>query len=174
MAGTFRGTRTLRFLWKFQRGVCPVCNTKITRITVSRAGAFPIASPLCRVVPRAQTIASCFIQSATTGFTATIFPYRNRVSLKEAFEGLEPDEAKVSRPVLRGPDPSNGARLFGVKADVAALHCLISVLVAFGTSGPSVSCSLWLSPHFHRKSCVRFAQERLLIQHQLYPLTLQY
>jgi hypothetical protein len=40
-----------------------------------------------------QTIASCFIQSATTGFTATIFPYRNRLSLKEAFEGLEPDEA---------------------------------------------------------------------------------
>jgi RNA-directed DNA polymerase len=33
MAETFRGTRTLRFLWKFQRGFCPVCNTKITRIT---------------------------------------------------------------------------------------------------------------------------------------------
>jgi hypothetical protein len=36
MAGTFRGTRTLRFLWRFQRGVCPVCNTKITRITHER------------------------------------------------------------------------------------------------------------------------------------------
>jgi RNA-directed DNA polymerase len=33
MAETFRGTRTLRFLWKFQRGSCPVCNTRITRIT---------------------------------------------------------------------------------------------------------------------------------------------
>jgi len=33
MAETFRGTRTLRFLWKFQRGSCPVCNTTITRIT---------------------------------------------------------------------------------------------------------------------------------------------
>ena len=33
MAETFRGTRTLRFLWKSQRGSCPVCNTKITRIT---------------------------------------------------------------------------------------------------------------------------------------------
>src|SRR6266480_3958980 len=33
MAETFRGTRTLRFLWKFQRGFCPVCNTKITPIT---------------------------------------------------------------------------------------------------------------------------------------------
>jgi len=33
MAETFRRTRTLRFLWRFQRGSCPVCNTKITRIT---------------------------------------------------------------------------------------------------------------------------------------------
>jgi RNA-directed DNA polymerase len=33
MAETFRGTRTLRFLWKLQRGSCPVCHTKITRIT---------------------------------------------------------------------------------------------------------------------------------------------
>jgi hypothetical protein len=39
-----------------------------------------------------QITAFCFIQSATTGFIANIFPYRNRVSLKEAFEGLEPDE----------------------------------------------------------------------------------
>jgi hypothetical protein len=87
----------------------------------SQAGAYTIASLVCRVVPRVQTTVCWFIQSATTGFTANIFPYRNRVSLKEAFEGLEPDEAKVSRPVLRGPGPSNGARLLGVKADVAAL-----------------------------------------------------
>jgi len=33
MADTFRGTRTLRFLWYFQRGLCPVCNLLITRIT---------------------------------------------------------------------------------------------------------------------------------------------
>jgi RNA-directed DNA polymerase len=33
MLDTFRGTRTLRFLWNEQRGLCPVCNTKITRIT---------------------------------------------------------------------------------------------------------------------------------------------
>jgi len=33
MAETFRGTRTLRFLWFLQRGLCPVCNMKITRIT---------------------------------------------------------------------------------------------------------------------------------------------
>jgi hypothetical protein len=29
MAETFRGTRTLRFLWYLQRGLCPVCNTKM-------------------------------------------------------------------------------------------------------------------------------------------------
>ena len=33
MADTFRGTRTLRFLWYFQRGLCPVCNIRITRNT---------------------------------------------------------------------------------------------------------------------------------------------
>jgi RNA-directed DNA polymerase len=33
MAETFRGTRTLRFLWYFQRGLCPVCNIRITRIS---------------------------------------------------------------------------------------------------------------------------------------------
>jgi RNA-directed DNA polymerase len=33
MQATFRGTRTLRFLWHEQSGLCPVCNTKITRIT---------------------------------------------------------------------------------------------------------------------------------------------
>jgi hypothetical protein len=71
----------------------------------SQAGAFTTASRVCWVVPRGQTTAFYFIQSATTGFTANIFPYRNRVSLKEAFEGLEPDDGKLSRPVLRGPGP---------------------------------------------------------------------
>ena len=33
MLDTFQGTRTLRFLWHEQRGLCAVCNTKITRIT---------------------------------------------------------------------------------------------------------------------------------------------
>jgi hypothetical protein len=36
--------------------------------------------------------AFCFIQSAMTRFTARIFPYQSRVSLKEALEGLEPDD----------------------------------------------------------------------------------
>ncbi len=33
MAETFRGSRSLRFLWSLQRGFCPVCNIKITRTT---------------------------------------------------------------------------------------------------------------------------------------------
>ena len=33
MRDTFRGTRTLRFLWYEQSGRCPVCNERITRIT---------------------------------------------------------------------------------------------------------------------------------------------
>src|SRR6266576_2354616 len=33
MLDTFRGTKTLRFLWMEQRGLCPLCNIKITRIT---------------------------------------------------------------------------------------------------------------------------------------------
>jgi RNA-directed DNA polymerase len=33
MADTFRGTRTLRFLWYLQRGLCPICNLRITRLT---------------------------------------------------------------------------------------------------------------------------------------------
>ena len=37
MQDTFRGTRTLRFLWKEQRGLCPICSTKITRNTGWRA-----------------------------------------------------------------------------------------------------------------------------------------
>jgi hypothetical protein len=53
------------------------------------------------------------MQSATTGFIASIFPSRNRVSPKEAFEGPEPYDGKLSRPVLRGLAPSNGGWLLG-------------------------------------------------------------
>jgi hypothetical protein len=48
-----------------------------------------------------------------TGFIVSMFPFRNRVSLKEAFEGLELGEGKLSRPVLRGPGGRKAARLLG-------------------------------------------------------------
>src|SRR3984957_14037006 len=79
----------------------------------SRVGAFTTAFLVYRVIPRVQITAFCSIQSATTGFIANIFPYRNRVSLKAAFEGPEPYDGKLSRPVLRGLAPSNGGRLLG-------------------------------------------------------------
>ena len=33
MRDTFQGSRFLRFLWYEQRGLCSVCNTKITRLS---------------------------------------------------------------------------------------------------------------------------------------------
>jgi hypothetical protein len=41
------------------------------------------------VVPPALRTTLYFIRSALTGFTTNDFPSRNRVSPKEAFEGLE-------------------------------------------------------------------------------------
>jgi hypothetical protein len=46
-----------------------------------------------------------------TWFTAYVFLSPNRVSFQKAFEALEPDDGKLSRPVLRGPDLRNGVRL---------------------------------------------------------------
>ena len=42
-----------------------------------------------------------------------MFPFRNRVSSTEAFEGLELGEGKPSRPVLRGPGGRKAAWLLG-------------------------------------------------------------
>jgi len=51
-----------------------------------------------------------------TGFIVSVFPFRNRVSLLEAFEGLELGEGKPSRPVLRGPGGRKVAWLLGKKS----------------------------------------------------------
>ena len=53
-------------------------------------GAYITASLWCRVGQRVLKTAFYSIQNATTRFTALNFPYQSRVSLKEAFEGLEP------------------------------------------------------------------------------------
>ena len=58
-----------------------------------------------------------FIPSAVTGFIVNVLPFRNRVSSKEAFEGLELGEEKPSRPVLRGPGGRKAAWLLGSKAN---------------------------------------------------------
>src|SRR5882724_12487659 len=49
-----------------------------------------------------------------TGFIVSVFSFRNRVSFKEAFEGLELGEGKLSRPVLRGPGGRKAAWLLGM------------------------------------------------------------
>jgi hypothetical protein len=41
------------------------------------------------VVRQVLRTAFYFIPSAMTGFIVSVFPFRNRVSSKEAFEGLE-------------------------------------------------------------------------------------
>jgi hypothetical protein len=48
-----------------------------------------------------------------TGFIVSVFPFRNRVSSQEAFEGLELGEGKLSRPVLRGLGGRKAAWLLG-------------------------------------------------------------
>jgi hypothetical protein len=79
----------------------------------SRAGAFIIASLVYKVVQQVPRTAFYFIQSAMTGYIVSVFPFRNRVSSKEAFEGLELGEGKLSRPVLRGPGGRKAAWLLG-------------------------------------------------------------
>ena len=64
-------------------------------------------------VRKAPRTAFYFTQSAMTGFIASALLSRNRVSLKEAFEGLELCERKLSCTVLRGLDGSNPVRLLG-------------------------------------------------------------
>ena len=62
-----------------------------------------------------------------TGFIASAFLSRNRVSLKEAFEGLELCERKLSRTVLRRLDGSNPVRLLGgTLSGVASEHGALS------------------------------------------------
>jgi hypothetical protein len=52
-----------------------------------------------------------------TGLIVSVFPFRNRVSSKEAFEGLELGEGKLSRPVLRGPGGRKAAWLLGLRPE---------------------------------------------------------
>ena len=70
-----------------------------------------------------------FIQSAMTGFTDSTFLSRNRVSPKEAFEGLELCERKLSCTVLRGLDGSNPVRLLGYPAARLAIGTLFTLVV---------------------------------------------
>ena len=78
-----------------------------------RDGAFTTVSPVSWVVRKVPRIAFYFTRSAMTGFTANVFPYRNRVSFKEAFAGPELCDWKLSRTVLRGLDGRKVVWLLG-------------------------------------------------------------
>jgi hypothetical protein len=93
-----------------------------------------IASPVCWVVRKAPTTAFYFIQSAMTGFIASAFLSRNRVSLKEAFEGHELCEGKLSCTVLRGLDGSNPVRLLDNPPETRSDMLLISRGIGFRLS----------------------------------------
>src|SRR5260370_20129252 len=99
----------------------------------SRAGACITASPVCWAVPLVPRTAFSFIPSAMTGFIVSVFPFRNRVSPKEAFEGLELGEGKLSRPVLRGPGGRKAAWLLG--SNVARSSRAICVQVVYKKAG---------------------------------------
>ncbi len=110
MRETFRGTRTLRYIWNEQRGLCTVCNTPITRTTGWRLHH---CVPL--VLGGSKSAENRLLLHPECHDTV----HRQHLSVskprlpEKAFEGLEPDEAKVSRPVLRGPGLSNGVWLLG-------------------------------------------------------------
>jgi hypothetical protein len=70
-----------------------------------------------------------------TGFIVNVFPFRNRVSYKEAFEGLELGEGKLSCPVLRGLGDRKVARLLGRNAKKTTCGTRFGVLVLFAISG---------------------------------------
>lgn len=69
------------------------------------------AFPAGWVVHEAQKTACYFIPRAMTGFNASAFLSRNRVCPKEAFEGLDLCERKLSCTILRGLDGNNPVRL---------------------------------------------------------------
>jgi hypothetical protein len=107
----FRGTKTLRFLWTEQRGLCAVSNIKITRITGWR---------LHHCVP---LVKGWFEERGKPRFTSSRVPRQGSPSApfrieaaspsKRRSQGLSRLSTRVSRPDLRGPGPSNGGWLLG-------------------------------------------------------------
>ena len=83
--------------WYERRGLCTQCNTKSPE---SPAGAFIIALRP-RVMGGSTGATNCVLLHPES--IVSVFPFRNRVSSLEAFEGLELSEGKPSRLVLRGP-----------------------------------------------------------------------
>jgi hypothetical protein len=71
-----------------------------------------------------------------TGFIVNVSPFRNRVSSKEAFEGLELGEGKPSRPVLRGPGGRKAAWLLGSQLLLAGDYTFRTSYRVLSSHGP--------------------------------------
>jgi RNA-directed DNA polymerase len=108
MEDTLRGKRQLLALWKQQKGLCPRCHQRITKLTGwhnhhkvwrSKGGGDQLEN---RVLLHPTCVINNFIAKET--------PKWNRV-LKRALERLELLDAKVSRAVLRGGGGGNTAFL---------------------------------------------------------------
>jgi hypothetical protein len=84
-----------------------------------------------------------------TGFIVSVFPLRNRVSPKEAFEGLELGEGKPSRPVLRGPGDRKAAWLLGNWAVRRQVNDRITQLSADGRDVQPRTKALPMFPRLH-------------------------
>jgi hypothetical protein len=116
MQDTFRGTRTLRFLWNEQRGLCPICSTKITRNTGWRAH---------------YCVPLVLGGSKGAGNRVLLHPechdrvHRQRISVSKPrllLKGVRPElcDWKLSRTVLRGLDGSNPVRLLAKAGVISA------------------------------------------------------
>jgi hypothetical protein len=70
-------------------GILPKTANRVCRQIFDSATTPRFDEPQVRPVPRT---APYFIPSAMTGFITSVFLYPNRVSLKEAFAVLEPDD----------------------------------------------------------------------------------
>jgi hypothetical protein len=70
------------------------------------------------------TAAFYFIRSATTGFTVNLPPFRSRVSLKEAFAGLELCAGKLACIVLRGAGPQQWGLATGFSSEAAEWYAI--------------------------------------------------
>jgi hypothetical protein len=127
---TFRGTRTLRFLCYEPRGRSTTCNTKITRLTGWR---------LHHCVPRGMGGSrsaenrGLLHPECHDWVHRQRFRTRNRVSPKEAFEGLDLCGRKLSCTVLRGLEGSNPVRLLGHPPNMQGTD-----LTSVGLHGPIV------------------------------------
>jgi len=108
MVARLKGNQQLLNLWKAQNGLCPRCGQSITfetgwhihHIIWKSKGGGNIMSNLEMLHP------TCHWQIHSRNLSDV-----NPRSEEDVFERLEPDEVKISRPVLRGGGGSNDASL---------------------------------------------------------------